>query len=100
MFIDGSFLGANVLKIVDGGWITICIATFIATSMITWRDGRALLAKHYSLMRMPAEVFLKDLAEHSPSRTSGTAVFSDRYFSSSLIPKSNCVLALIIPTKP
>ncbi len=75
LLFDSSFLGANILKVVDGGWITICIATFIATSMITWRDGRALLAKHYSLMRMPADVFLKDLAEHSPQRTSGTAVF-------------------------
>ena len=75
LFFDISFLGANVLKIFDGGWITICIATFIATSMITWRDGRALLAKHYSLMRMPADVFLKDLTEHSPQRTAGTAVF-------------------------
>lgn len=72
---DGAFLGANMLKVVDGGWITICIATFVSTSMITWRDGRALLAKHYSLMRMPTEVFLQDLTEHSPARTSGTAVF-------------------------
>jgi KUP system potassium uptake protein len=72
---DGAFLGANMLKVVDGGWITICIATFVSTSMITWRDGRALLAKHYSLMRMPTEVFLQDLTEHSPARISGTAVF-------------------------
>ncbi len=72
---DGAFLGANMLKVVDGGWITICIATFISTSMITWRDGRVLLAKHYSLMRVPTDVFLHDLAEHSPARTSGTAVF-------------------------
>ena len=75
LFFDGSFLGANLLKIVDGGWITICIASFILIIMVTWRDGRALLAKYYQLMRMPAEVFLKDLAEYSPQRTSGTAVF-------------------------
>jgi KUP system potassium uptake protein len=75
LFFDIAFLGANMLKVVDGGWITLCIATFIATSMITWRDGRALLAKHYSLMRMPADIFLKDLSVHSPPRTSGTAVF-------------------------
>ncbi len=29
LFFDGSFLGANMLKVVDGGWITICIAAFI-----------------------------------------------------------------------
>ncbi len=75
LLFDGSFLGANVLKIPDGGWITICIASAVLVSMITWRDGRALLAKHYALMQMPADVFLKDLAEYSPQRTAGTAVF-------------------------
>ncbi|MGB9082856.1 MAG: KUP/HAK/KT family potassium transporter, partial [Desulfuromonadaceae bacterium] len=75
LFFDSSFLGANLLKVVDGGWITICIAAVISTSMITWRDGRALLKKHYSLFKMPTKVFLEDLAEYSPSRTSGTAVF-------------------------
>ena len=75
LLFDGAFLSANVLKIPDGGWITICIASVVLVSMITWRDGRAILAKHYSLMRMPADVFLKDLAEYSPQRTSGTAVF-------------------------
>lgn len=75
LFFDGAFLGANLLKVVDGGWITICIASVVLISMITWRDGRALLAKHYELMRLPADVFLKDLAEYSPQRTTGTAVF-------------------------
>jgi KUP system potassium uptake protein len=72
---DCSFLGANLLKVVDGGWITISIAAIIATSMITWRDGRALLAKHYSSMRMPADIFLKDIEELGLPRISGTAVF-------------------------
>ncbi len=75
LFFDGAFLGANMLKVVDGGWITICIASIVLVSMITWRDGRAVLAKHYESMRMPADVFLKDLAEYSPQRTTGTAVF-------------------------
>ena len=75
LLFDASFLGANVLKIPDGGWITICIASVVLISMITWRDGRELLAKHYSLMRLPADVFLKDLSEYSPQRTAGTAVF-------------------------
>jgi len=75
LFFDSSFLAANMLKVVDGGWITICIAAVILTAMITWRDGRALLAKHYELMRMPTEIFLNDLAKYSPQRTAGTAVF-------------------------
>ena len=75
LFFDSSFLAANMLKVIDGGWITICIATVILVAMITWRDGHALLAKHYELMRMPTDIFLDDLATYSPQRTVGTAVF-------------------------
>jgi len=73
--LDCSFLGANLLKVADGGWITLGIAISILTAMITWRDGRAILAKHYSLMKIPTEVFLKDLAGYKPQRIAGTAVF-------------------------
>ena len=72
---DAAFLGANVFKIVDGGWITLVIAGMIAVSMMTWREGRAILAEHYSLMRMPVSVFLADLARYSPARTPGMAIF-------------------------
>lgn len=75
LFFDTSFLAANMLKVADGGWITICIAAVILVAMITWRDGRALLARHYEMMRMPVDVFLNDLAKYSPQRTAGTAVF-------------------------
>ena len=73
--LDCSFLGANLLKVADGGWITLCIAISILTAMITWRDGRAILAKHYSLMKIPTEIFLKDIAGYQPQRIAGTAVF-------------------------
>ena len=73
--LDCSFLGANLLKVADGGWITLCIAISILIAMITWRDGRAILAKHYSLMKIPTEVFLKDIAGYKPQRIAGTAVF-------------------------
>jgi KUP system potassium uptake protein len=75
LFFDCSFLGANLLKIADGGWITLCIAAGILIAMITWRDGRAILAKHYGLMKIPADIFLEDLAAYNPQRIKGTAVF-------------------------
>lgn len=73
--VDLSFLGANLLKIVDGGWVTICIAVAVLVAMITWRDGRAIMAKHYSLMRIPEDVFLKDIGDFKPQRLEVTAVF-------------------------
>jgi KUP system potassium uptake protein len=75
LFLDCSFLGANLLKVADGGWITLCIAFAILMTMMTWRDGRAILAKHYALMKIPTEVFLKDIASYKPQRIAGTAVF-------------------------
>ena len=75
LFFDCSFLGANLLKVVDGGWITLCIAVMILTSMVTWRDGRTLLSKHYSMMQIPTDVFLKDIKSYKPQRIAGTAVF-------------------------
>ena len=75
LFFDCSFLGANLLKVADGGWITLCIAVSILIAMMTWRDGRVILAKHYSLMKIPTEVFLKDIEGYNPQRINGTAVF-------------------------
>jgi KUP system potassium uptake protein len=39
MTIDLAFLGANVHKIVNGGWIPIGFAIVIALIMHTWREG-------------------------------------------------------------
>jgi KUP system potassium uptake protein len=75
LFFDASFLGANLLKVVDGGWFTLSLALAVLGVMVTWRDGRALMARHYEIMRLPMDVFLQDLAVYRPQRTAGTAVF-------------------------
>lgn len=72
---DISYFGANLLKIFDGGWITLTLAALIAAAMTTWKDGRAALAKKLSGSRMPLDQFLEDVAAHNPPRVPGTAVF-------------------------
>ncbi|GFK92847.1 Low affinity potassium transport system protein kup [Fundidesulfovibrio magnetotacticus] len=72
---DLAFLGANLLKFVDGGWFTLSLALGVLAVMVTWRDGRSFLARHYGRMRVPVDVFLRDVAAHPPVRTPGTAVF-------------------------
>ena len=42
--IDLSFLGANLLKIHDGGWFPLLVAGTVFTLMSTWRRGRQILA--------------------------------------------------------
>jgi KUP system potassium uptake protein len=71
---DLSYLGANLLKILDGGWFTIGIAILITLSMTTWRKGRKILAEVFAL-RISMDLFIKDIEQKKPLRLPGTAVF-------------------------
>jgi KUP system potassium uptake protein len=75
LFFDVSYFGANLLKFVDGGWFTISVAVILALIMVTWRDGRRLLAKRYEDARVPIEVILKDIEKYKLVRTPGTGAF-------------------------
>ena len=45
LVIDLAFLGANLLKILDGGWIPLVIGAVVFTLLATWQRGRALLRR-------------------------------------------------------
>jgi len=75
LLFDISYFGANLLKVVDGGWITLTIALLLAISMTTWKEGRTALGKAISAARMPLDLFLADVARTKPPRIPGTAVF-------------------------
>jgi KUP system potassium uptake protein len=45
LLFDGSFLGANVVKIPEGAWFSLTIAASLYMLMATWRSGRAELAE-------------------------------------------------------
>ena len=73
--IDLAFLGANILKIVQGGWVTLVVAGIIFTLMTTWKTGRRLLAERLTARALPLEDFVAMVAAQSPVRVPGTAVF-------------------------
>jgi len=75
LVFDLSFLGANFLKIVDGGWFTLLAALLIAVVMTTWRRGREELNLKLQGERLPVELFLDEVAEHKLPRVPGTAIF-------------------------
>ena len=51
LLFDLSFFGANLFKIIDGGWITLVVAIAITTIFTTWKKGReTLLTTGTSLM--------------------------------------------------
>jgi KUP system potassium uptake protein len=73
--IDLAFLGANILKVVQGGWVTLVVAGIIFTLMTTWKTGRRLLAERLTARALPLEDFVATVAAQAPLRVPGTAVF-------------------------
>jgi KUP system potassium uptake protein len=73
--IDGSFLGANVLKILHGGWLPLVIGAVLFTLMTTWKTGRQIVAARITSRAIPIEDFMKGIATHPPTRVPGTSVF-------------------------
>lgn len=75
LFFDGSYFSANLLKLADGGWITLGIAALVMVVMTSWRDGRAELYRIVLKGRVSEELFFSDVAAKKPLRIPGTAVF-------------------------
>jgi len=72
---DFAFLGANALKIEQGGWVPLVIALSILTLMTTWKRGRAILAEIMLRSSMPLDLLLTDIGRKRVHRVPGTAVF-------------------------
>ncbi len=73
--IDLAFFASNLLKFFAGGWFPLAIGGLIFIMMMTWRDGRALLAKTQRDHSMNLKEFLDMVFEHPPTRVGGTAIF-------------------------
>ncbi len=72
---DLSFLGANMFKIAEGGWVPLAVAGGALLLMTTWRRGRDLLAERVRARSMPIDTFLSSIKGRGPQRIEGTAVF-------------------------
>ena len=72
--VDMAYLGANLIKVPDGGWVPLAIGLAIFTLLTTWSRGRALMRANMAEGSIPMEVFAKS-AHSSAARVPGTAVF-------------------------
>jgi KUP system potassium uptake protein len=73
--IDLSFFGANVLKILHGGWLPLVIGGALFTLMTTWKTGRRIVAARITSRAIPMADFLGAVSRTPPTRVPGTAVF-------------------------
>ena len=74
--IDLAFFGANLLKILHGGWLPLVIGGVLFALMTTWKTGRRLLAERLIQRARAARRSSSPAAlARNPTRVPGTAVF-------------------------
>jgi KUP system potassium uptake protein len=75
LFLDLTFLAANLLKVVEGGWVPLALGTWVMLLMYTWRRGSRLLFEKSRKLEFPLADLVSMLEKRPPQRVSGTAVF-------------------------
>jgi KUP system potassium uptake protein len=75
LLIDLTFLGANLLKVHDGGWVPLALGAAIMAVMITWRRGSRILFDKTRKSEVPLKSLIGSLEKKPPLRVPGTAVF-------------------------
>jgi KUP system potassium uptake protein len=73
--IDATFLGSNLLKVPAGGWFPLLIGIGMFTLMLTWKQGRKLVADRLRDDAIELKGFLEAVFVNPPTRVEGTAVF-------------------------
>jgi KUP system potassium uptake protein len=73
--VDLSLFGANLVKVLQGGWLPLVIGALLFTLMTTWKTGRKLVAERLTARAFPLEDFMAAVASMPPTRVAGTAVF-------------------------
>jgi KUP system potassium uptake protein len=73
--VDLAFFGANIFRIIEGGWVPLLVGGVVFFLMSTWKRGRAIVRERLEKSMMPLDTFVRKIAEKPPVRVSGTAVF-------------------------
>ena len=75
LFLDLTFLTANLLKVWEGGWVPLALGGWVMLLMYTWRRGSRLLWEKSRKLEFPLADLVAMLEKRPPARVPGTAVF-------------------------
>ncbi len=73
--VDVAFLAANLLKIVDGGWVPVALGGCSMIVMWTWVRGTRLLNEKTRRDSIPIRELIPILEKSRPMRAPGSAIF-------------------------
>ncbi len=73
--VDFIYFSANIVKVLDGGWFPILIGGVVFMLLMTWKQGRRLMAERLRDDAIDLPSFLEAVFVSPPARVQGTAVF-------------------------
>ncbi len=73
--IDLVFVGSNLLKVPDGGWLPLVLGAALIVIMWTWTKGAQILTEKTRREAIPLDDLIAMLAARPPHRAPGTAIF-------------------------
>jgi KUP system potassium uptake protein len=73
--VDLAFLAANLMKVIDGGWVPLLIAGAAMIVMWTWVRGVRLLTRKLERESISISDLINLLEKSKPIRVPGTAIF-------------------------
>ncbi len=75
VIVDGTFLIANLLKFLEGGFVPVLFGASMLVLILTWRRGTRLLIQKTRRTEVPLSTLLRSLERSPPHIVPGTAVF-------------------------
>lgn len=78
LVIDASFLIANLIKVLEGGYIPLLLAAVVCTVMLVWHRGVKATSQAISEKVMGIDEFFTKIREKNIPRVPGSAVFLTR----------------------
>jgi KUP system potassium uptake protein len=78
LIVDGSFVVANSVKILDGGYVPLMLAAAVYFVMYTWHKGMTAIGTRIAAVSIPMADFLAELERKKVTRVPGTAIFLTR----------------------
>ncbi|RZF65066.1 potassium transporter Kup [Sphingomonas populi] len=75
LVLDVIFFGANILRVIEGGWVPLLVAAVLGFMIYTWVRGRGIVRAFEKRQSIPLADLAAALAKRPPERVEGTAVF-------------------------
>ncbi|MCC3246878.1 potassium transporter Kup [Methylocystis sp. WRRC1] len=75
LIVEFAFLAANLMKVVDGGWVPLVLGGCAMIVMWTWVRGTRLLAEKTHRDSLPIMELIAMLEKSRPTRVPGMAIF-------------------------